>query len=121
DVDVLLEKVPVLPEHAFVEEGLLVGPSVHEVVVLPLLVEVLHLLFLDVRTAHLIAALEGRLKHAPSQQAPDAGSHESRSFARLDVLNLDDLERLPVHLDLESLAEFGSVDDARHALTLLCS
>ena len=42
------------------------------------------------------------------------GAHERRALARLDVLELDDLEGLAVDLDLQALAELGRIDDAGH-------
>src|SRR5262249_38277699 len=113
-LDVLLEEVPRFPEHLLPQEGLLVVAGVHEVVVLALLVEELHLPLLDVGLAHLVPALEGGLQHPAGQETLDAGADEGRPLSRLDVLDLDDLVGLPVHLDLQALAKFGGIDDTGH-------
>src|SRR6185295_5902915 len=73
---------------------------------------------LDVRLADLVAALEGGLEDAAGEQGPDGGADERGPLARLDVLELDDLERFPVHLDLQALAEFRRLDDAGHGGSL---
>ena len=42
------------------------------------------------------------------------GAHEGGALAGLHVLELDDLERLAVDLDLQALAELGRIDDTGH-------
>src|SRR5712692_8621628 len=97
------------------DKCLLVASIIHEIIVLALLVEVLHLPFLDVRLADLVAALEGGLQHPPRKQTADAGSDESRALSGFDVLELDDFEGFAVDLNLQALPEVRSVNHAGHA------
>src|SRR6202171_6132529 len=85
-----------------------------------LFIEVMHLLFLDVGAAHLLAGLEVLLQGAAGDQALVAGAHERRALAWLHVLELDDHERLVVDQDLEPVAELAGVDHIGHRRRLPC-
>src|SRR5262249_33237202 len=113
-LDVLLEVVLRFAQNLLAQERLLVVPGVHEVVIVALLIEVLHLPLVDVRLAHLVAALEGGLQYPARQETLDAGPHERRALSRLHVLELDDLVGLSVDLDLQALPELGRIDDTGH-------
>src|SRR5699024_8164442 len=71
--------------------------------------EVLHLLLFDVGALHLLAGLERGVEHATGEEVADPGAGERVAFARLDVLELDNLVRLAVDHDLEPIAEVGSL------------
>src|SRR3954471_1837544 len=119
-VQVLLEEVPRLAEPGGVDVALFVVLRIHEDVVVALLVEVMHLLFLDVGASYLLAGLEVLLQGAAGDQALVAGAHERRALAGFDVLELDDHERLVVDQDLESVAELAGVDHIGHRCGLPC-
>src|SRR5713101_8369383 len=113
-VHVLLEEVPGLLERLAADVHLVIRLHVHEDVVVALLVEVLHLLLFDVRPAHLVARLQGGLEDPAGEEVADARAHERRALAWLHVLELDDLEGVPVVQDLESIPEFAGVVDLCH-------
>ena len=113
-VHVLLEEVPAFLERLAADVHLVVRLHVHEDVVVPLLVQVLHLLLFDVRPAHLVARFEGGLEDPAGEEIADARAHEGGALAGLDVLELDDLERIAVVEDLEPVPELTGVVDFCH-------
>src|SRR4051794_3269334 len=112
DVDLLaLEHPPELVGHLLLRDAeLLVGLGVHEVRLAAVGVEVLEPPGLGAHRAELLAGAEGLVDRGavgrPLQLRPD----ERAALARLDVLELDDLEDGPVHLDVGPVLELVGAD-----------
>ena len=105
DLGILLEEVAGVAHLVRGQRDLVVGLRVHEVVAV-VLVQVLHVLLLEVDQLHLLAGAERVVDHAPLPHVLELGAHEGAALARLDVLEVDDGVGLPVELDLQSLLEF---------------
>ena len=57
-----------------------------------------------------VVGVEGALKHAAGDDVLDLGADESRAFAGLDVLEIDDDKNLTVDLDGYAFSEFSCTD-----------
>ena len=84
---------------------LLVVAVVHEDRGVAGVVEVLHLARLGAHRAELLAGPEGLVDHRAVLDPAQLGAHEGAALARLDVLELDDLEDLAVDLDVGAVLE----------------
>src|SRR5690606_6271027 len=92
---------------------------IHEVVVRPFLVEELHRPLLELGTVELLAGPEVLLEDVSRDQGLVLGANEGAALPRLDVLELDDLVRVVVDLDLQTVAGLAGVDDAGHSSKFL--
>src|SRR6266849_4102912 len=118
DLRVLLEEVARVTHLVRRQRDLIVRLRVHEVVTL-VLVQILHVLLVEVDELHLLARAERVVDDPPLPHVLELGAHEGAALARLDVLEVDDGVGLPVVLDLETLLEFGR--GHLHALNLSVS
>ena len=87
------------------ERRLLVGLGVHEDELVAVVVEELHPPVLDVRLLQLLPGAEAPIEHSTGLQVLQLGSHEGAALAGLHVLEVGDVVRLTVELDLEPVAE----------------
>jgi alanyl-tRNA synthetase len=84
---------------------LVVRGVVHEDVVVRVAVEQLHLLLVDDGALHLLARSERPLDHRTGAHVAQRGAHERPALARLDVLELADLEQAVVEVDGHAVLE----------------
>src|SRR3954471_6228582 len=87
------------------DRHLLVGLGVHEVRVRAVGVEELHLSRLGAHGAELLAGPERAVDDVAVGRAPELRAHERAALARLDVLELEDLEDGAVDLDVVAVLE----------------
>jgi hypothetical protein len=76
-------------------------------------VEELHLARLGAHGPELLAGAEGLVDHGAVGGALELGTHERAALARLDVLELDDLEDRPLHVDVGAVLELVRRDHGR--------
>ena len=72
-----------------------------------------HLARLGADRAELLAGAEGAVDHGAVVGALELGANERPALAGLDVLELDDLEDRPVHLDVGAVLELVGPDHVR--------
>ena len=89
---------------------LLVGLGVHEVRVGAVGVEELHLARLGVHGAELLAGAERLVDDVAVAGAAQLRAHERAALARLDVLEVEDLEDRPVDLDVVAVLQLVRAD-----------
>src|SRR6266545_3964831 len=104
DVGIFLEEVARVADLLRRQRDLVVGLRIHEVIAV-VLVEVLHVLVLEVDQLHFFAGAERVVDDAPLPHVLELGAHEGAALAGLDVLEIDDGVWLPIELDLEALLE----------------
>src|SRR3954452_18223092 len=92
------------------DRELLVGLGVHEVGVRAVVVEVLELAGLGAHRAELLARPEGLVDDVAVGGALELGADERAALAGLHVLELDDLEDRPVHVDVSPVLELIGAD-----------
>src|SRR5215510_15240057 len=109
DLGVLLEEVAGVAHLVLGQGDLVVRLRVHEVVPI-VLVEVLHMLLLEVDQLDLLTGAERVVDDASLPHVLELGAHEGATLAGLDVLEVDDAVRLPVELDLQPLLELRRRD-----------
>ena len=85
----------------------LVALGVHEVVEVAVGVAVLHGLALDGGLLELGGGVEAGLDHGAGNDVLHLRAHEGRALAGLDVLELDDLHDLAVHLKGDAVPEIA--------------
>src|SRR3989442_8999583 len=78
---------------------------VHEVVVVAVLIEVLHLALVQRRTLHAVFRPELLVRQRAAADVPQLDPHEAPQVARRDVLQLEDPEKILVHLDEHALLQ----------------
>ena len=100
-----LEPLGIVTHDAFGHGQLVVGLGVHEVVVLTVGVEVLHLADLHADLVELLTGTEGQLVDAAGPDVADLGADESAALARLDMLELDDGAHLAIDDDALAVLE----------------
>ena len=84
---------------------LVVGLRVHEHVVVAVVVQVLHVLALDDRLLDLDPGVERLVDHGAGPHVADLRADERAALARLDVLELDDLEQVVVELERDAVLQ----------------
>src|SRR5215510_7454832 len=109
DLRVLLEEVAGIAHLVGGQGDLIVGLQVHEVIAL-VLVQVLHVLLLEVHQLDLLPRAEGVVDDPSLPHVLELGAHEGAALAGLDVLEVDDAVGLPVELDLQALLELRRGD-----------
>src|SRR5207249_2192579 len=92
---------------------LLVGVEIHEDVVRAVTVEVLHVLPLDDREAHLHTRVERPLQHSPGLDVAQLRTDECAALPGLHVLELDDLEECAVEVEGHAVLEVVGGDAHR--------
>ena len=92
-------------DRALRDRDLLEGLGVHEVRVGAVRVEELHLARLGAHRAELLAGAEGPVDHVAVGGPAQLRAHERAALARLDVLELEDLEDGAVDVDVVSVLE----------------
>ena len=73
-------------------------------------VEELHLAGLGMHRAELLAGPERPVDHVAVARPPQLGPHEGAALARLDVLEVEDLEDDPVDVDVVAALELVGRD-----------
>ena len=92
------------------EDGcLLEGLGVHEVVGIPLRIQVLHLPLLDAHGLDLVAGAEGTVKNSPSSDILQLCADESSALARFYVLKFHDGVEGAIQVHCEAVSEFGCI------------
>ena len=81
------------------------GVLVHEDQVVPVVVEVLHRLFLDVGLFDFFTGPERALDRSAVQQVLHLGSDEGSALTWLDVLEVRDRKRRAIELNFETVPE----------------
>src|SRR6478672_431392 len=102
---VLEEVVGGVADGGLGDADLVVGRAVHEDVVGPVLVEVLHVATVDVRGLDLDARVEGLVDDLAGQDVLELGPHERRALAGLDVLELHDGPELALEVEDQAVLE----------------
>ena len=99
------------------DRQLVVGRGVHEHVVVAVAVQELHVLALDDGLLDADAGVERAVEDVARADVAQLGAHERTALARLDVLELDDLEQAVVELERDpGLQVVGG--DGRHGASL---
>ena len=89
------------------DQRLLPCLGVHEVVQVTVIVGVLHILALDVRVLEFIGGVKGALGHCARHDVLHLGTDESCALSGLDVLELDDLIHVTVHVERQTVSEIA--------------
>ena len=113
DLRGLLRPLQRVAERADGDRDLLVALRVHEVGVRPVLVEVLHPPGLGAHGPELLTRAEGAVDHRSVAGAAQFRAHERAALARLDVLELEDLEDRPLDVDVRAVAKLIGRDHDR--------
>mgnify|MGYP007014921397 CR=1 FL=1 len=103
---------------AVVKDGLvhrleLVGFGVHEVVKVAVVVAVFHGHTIDGSALELCGGVEGSFGDGAGDDVFHLGAHESRALAGLNMLELDDLHDLTVHLKGNAVSEIACCNHNR--------
>ena len=104
---VLLDELEAIVQNAAVQGLQLEGFLIHEVVQLAVVVGVLHLLSLNESSGELGRGVQGSFGHAAGDNVAHLNANESSTLAGLDVLELDDLHNLAVHLEGNAVANIA--------------
>ena len=78
---------------------------IHELIQINVGVGVFHILAFDKRGGEFLIGVERALHHRPRDDIANFCAHESGALARLDMLELDDLIDVAVHLKGHAVAE----------------
>ena len=103
------------------ERELLVRLLVHEVHLVAVVVEVLHLLDLRVDARELLARAERLVDNGACVEVLQLRPDEGAALAGLDVLELDDPPRRAVDLDVHPVLELVRVDRLGHRRSSVAS
>ena len=105
---VLLDETEGAVERVLADGDHVVGFEVHEVIQIAVVVAVLIVLALDERFFKLCRGVKRRFSHGTGHDVLHLGAHKCRALAGLDVLELDDLHDLAVHLKSLTVSEITS-------------
>src|SRR5229473_409722 len=97
-------------EHLLVDRHLVIGARVHEVVVRAIRIEVGRFGLVDADRREFVAAAKALVEDGPGQQVAKLGFDDRARPGQLDVLDVDDLEQLPVHLEHGPVAKVAGRD-----------
>ena len=96
---VLLAELQRVADARGIQRNLLVGLFIHEVKEISVLIQVLHVATADLRAFKLVGGVEGTLHRGSRDDIADFGADERGTLARLDMLEFNDLEDRPIHLE----------------------
>ena len=96
------------------ERELLVRLLVHEMRLVAVVVEELHVLDLGVDARELLAGAERLVDHSAGLEVLQLGADEGAALARFHVLEVDDPPHRPPMLDVHARLELVRADDVGH-------
>ena len=82
-----------------------IGLGIHEVVQVAVVIAVLHILAVHIGAFELGGRVKGGLGHAAGDDVFHLGADKGRALTGLDVLELDHLHDLTIHLEGHAVAE----------------
>src|SRR6266446_145309 len=97
-------------EHLLVDRHLVIGARVHEVVMGAVRIEVCRFGLVDADRREFVAAAKALLEDGPGQQVAQLGFDDGARPGQLDVLDADDLQQLPIHLEHGPVAKVAGRD-----------
>src|SRR5229473_2786225 len=97
-------------EHLLVDRHLVVGARVHEVMMGTVRIEVGRFGLVDADRREFVGAAKALLEDGPGQQVAQLGFDDRARPGQLDVLDADDLQQLPIHLEHGPVAKVAGRD-----------
>ena len=95
------------------------GFLIHEVVQLTVVIQILHLLGVDVCLRELVTGVEGLFLDGSGQNVLMFGSDKSSALTRLDMLEIDNDMWIPIHLKGDTFSEISCCDHISVSLSIL--
>jgi len=104
---VLFNELEAVGKNIGTDGDLVIGLGIHEIVQIAVIVQVFHVLALNISLFEFVSGVESSFNNGSGYDVLHLGTHESGTLTRFNMLEFYDLHDLAVHLESYSVSEIA--------------